>query len=520
MAYKTLALKLYRPSGKKRRMIDQAMMNYTLALRRLLAVCREKVEALARSGEPVSRKELLSLPGREMLRDLNEFDAQPFKDSLVMEFAAVSLLFIAQFRRNAAAKYPEIYLGPDDFRRGLGRLVEEFDAGKISRDEAESEYGRLSLRFGRIHPFYFGRYSSTRDFCLLHDDNSGRFYAKLYLLNHSHAVDSGQEPGKLQLRVIAPGMPEAPPAGGKIRYIVVPLAFGKYQLAELNRVLENPKMLRTAHLKKVKNDYYLLLHIECGAAGRMEAKSRMGIARGFGGGLCYTVETPDGEIADRGIIEKEEPEEQELYLLSRKILRLCKKYRPQVILEAYGGKNDGLPFGEGGNEAPMKTSRYARLCGILKLRLAEQGLPAPVVLGANGLFISCPRCGRMLKKSRITSALFACVECGYAAPVEQVGSLNLVRRLSRYGQDRVPVYHKSEDGKEEYFNPNIGFECSMPAGSPDLSRMYLELKLYVGEPSRVFQNSKKFAILRKLRESPDIRKAVRIVEAGGKERMH
>ncbi len=515
MAYKTLTLQLYRPGSRKRALMDAALLRYSRALQALLDGSREKLSALAASKETVTQRALLGLVDKDLSKSLNLFHIQPFKDSLKMEFAGIASAYVAQKRKNPAAGYPDVTCDPDRFVPSLEALNARFDAGELGRRRYEAETARLLAHTGKLHSLYFARYSDCRDYCLLYDEYKDRFYAKLYLANREDAFDAGELPGALSLRVVAPGLPPAPPSPGRQRFVVLPLAFGRKQYDSLRLALQNPALLHTARLVKKGGAYYLCVNIACGTGRASKTASTMGVSRAPGG-LHYTVCRKD-EILAQGRIALSAQPAQLLHLLANRVAELAGEHASQVVLEAEGGKGDRLTVPAGSARAGeaaagyiLRLPQYKKLSEILSYKLPEKGLPAPIEVSANGLFFTCPLCGGRTRRNRITKELFACVECGYASPAANVGSENLARRLSRYQAARVPLYFAAKDGSTLFFNRALGFAFPLPQGA-DKAALYGALQRFLSGASGFESDAKKYGLLQKLRRAPRLQDAVRFV---------
>lgn len=488
--YKTIMLQIYKPSNTKRRILDSALERYTQALGYLLERYRGQIIEMACAGGPVRRASLLGMIGKDALHELNRFAVEPFKDSIKMEFAALAAVFIAQRRKNPRARFPRV----------------------------QAEQGRGGAG---SHPLYFGRYAVNRDYCLLYDQSTGRFYAKLYLLNAAGRIAPPAAPqGRLRLQYLTQERQDFLQQQDPRRYIVTPLAFGRHQLRDLNRLLEDPGLAHTARLKKTGESYYLFVNISCGEAGMLPVRSTMGLARSADGGLGYTVcenaGAKPGGILETGHFGRQQPDCQKLYLLAKSVIGVCRRFACQVVVESNGGRNDKLLLKKPEGAQPLTTTEYAKLVKILSYKLAEEGLPQPVALSANHLFTSCPSCFSASHKSRISSELFACVECGYASDAESVGSLNLVRRLYHYKNDCVPLTLTRVGGRLVFTNRILGFEYTLPPGSENYTPMYYALNRLVHLPLDEKIDSPRYAVLKKLRSAPDIREAVRIRERSAK----
>lgn len=506
MAYKTLMLQIVRPSAHKRALLDLAMLRYARALQFLLDKFRDTLETCAWSDDSVPRGALLGLVDRQTAKELNRFDVQPFKDSLKIEFASIASAYIAGRKRNAETGYPCVDARPG---ASLPELIDRYDRGLIgARAFGQACDGVLSGD-DRIHPLYFGRYAVNRDYCLLYDIYTGRFYARLTLLNSAQRETPAVGAGRLSLHYVAQGMSPVINRPGKRNFIIVPLAFGRQQYEDLKRAVENPAILHTARLVKKEGKYYLMVNIACAPAQPVAALTTMGVARDFHGGLHYTVCDKGGEILAKGNIRVNSPDDQVPFALAKEIARIALRRRAQVILASNGGKNDGVYLNAAGTALSVK--QYTDITETLSYKLPDKGLPQPVLVSANGLYSTCPRCESRTRRNILSGRLFACVECGYAADFETVGSENLAKRLILYRHDKVPVYACNSDAGLRFYNQTLQFECLIPADSEDYSQMYYELNLLVHGVNDFITDRKKYAMMKKLRESPNIKDAIRIV---------
>lgn len=511
MPYRTITLKIYKPSRKKREIMDIALYNYGRALQLLFDRCEEKVTALSDDSR-IKRNELLSLIGKPVLKELNLYNAEPFKDALKYDFAAAIFAYMAQRRQNPRSGYPAAEIDRERLDSCLSDILTRLDGGALSAARADELLTKLLYKSGRLHSVYFGRYAQNRDYCLLYDDYTKRFYAKLYLLNAANRTIDEKNSRKSYLKYIMPGLPQAELNETKKRYILVPLAFGKYQLDTLKKALVNPNLLHTARLLKKQDEYYLVVSVDAESADIKPAKTTMGVARNAQGGVCCSVLMGE-KVLLNGEIQADQSAAagQKLFILAKKIVAIAEKYQSQVVVEALGGRNDAVVFKKN-DCTPLRTTEYQRLAEILGYKLPGAGLPAPTAVSANGLYSTCPRCGANTRKNRLLQKLFACVECGYAETGETIGSFNLAQRLLKYKADKIPIYCEKSDGNRLYFNKTLGFSCTIPDNEPDLQKLYYELKLYIKQDKAFESNRKKYGMIKKLRSAENIRNAVKIIE--------
>lgn len=501
MLFKTLTLKIYRPTKVKRQILDNAMKNYSNALQWLLLKRKEAIIAVAVSGENLTKGKILSLLEKDCVKELNSFNVEPFKDSLKMEFASIVSGYIAQFKRKKTG-FPQITINEQDYKEEFDKLISNYTFKEISFKNFQKKSTALISHAERIHLLYFGRYSCTRDFCLLYDELADKFFVKLYLLNKENKIKSPENSGYRDLKYVAPGLPEVKFSKGTRRYLILPLAFGKSQYTQLKSALYDPSILHTAKVMKKGKEYYLLLNIECKQKIHINTVTTMGVARDEIG-LHYTVLG-----SENGRINIDYNEESRIYIIAANIIKKAVMYKAQVIIEANGGKNDAAVKGK--KSAPFLSSDYIKLAKVLSYKLPETGLPAPIEVSANGLYNVCPKCGCRTSKNRLTEHIFACIECGYAGLIENIGSEGLAVRLEKYRNDKIPIYCLENEDSLVYYNKALDFEFEDTSKSRDLSQFYYQLALYVNSNVDCANDSKKYCLIKKLRDADNIRYVIRI----------
>lgn len=511
MVYKTLMLQLYKPSKHKRDLIDKAFLRYSQALQFLMDRYKEEIEELSKSKEDVTQRRILNMVDKETAKSLNQFGAQPFKDSLKIEFACVAASYIAQKRNHVKAGYPLLFLDASLYPSAVFDCINRFDLRQINRHNLACQCSKLTAQVGRLRPIYFGRYAMNRNYCLLYDKYKDRFYAKLYLLNLNDSLPSGNWTSGLSLEYIWNGMPPLLNKPGSRRYLVVPLSFGKKQYAALKETLANPRLLHSARLVKRGNQYYLMVNMECSRNNSLETVTIMGISRSGSGGLDYAICNKNGEITQSGKI-LEQPGPDFLYRYSNTIAKIAVDNRSQIVLEANGCKNDRVPVPSCERNFLFFTAQYAFLSNILKYKIPEKGLPAPIEVSANGLFLTCPNCGVRTQRNMVTDELFICIHCGYASESEWIGSENLAKKLLRYHSDKIPITIVEKDNCILCYNNILGFECKLSSGTTDYAQMYSKLAQFLKAMGGTFiHDSKKYSVWKKLVHTPNLENSIRLI---------
>lgn len=438
MGLRTIILKLHKPGKSKQMLLDKAITNYNIAFSFLLRKAYENLEEIqSRLSGNSSRFTTFALSkwiDKKTLKELNEYDVQPFKDSLKLDFGMTLASYL--------------------------RLKEvEPEVGFPSMGDITAHIGSTGLR-----PIYFCRYDTMRCYCLLYDRKKDRYYVKLYLANNRNAKtvpDRSERCGRLVYIHKEGGIMEN--GRRKESFIIVPLSFGKWQEKVLKEALERPECLRTAKLYKKGGAYYLAVSIDTGDAASIKTINYMGISRGLKNKLNYTVVDQKGELLSQGTIAdgNRKPEAvmqqykkglplNDLHVDANLITDIAVASKAQVIVQNLREKGDGITWGIRDKDElqaeykqeirpEYRMRDYNRLTGLLDYKLPGQGLPPPVKVSSVDIFATCCSCGRNSKSNRSMKDLFICVACGATMEIEKLGSLNLAKKLIHYNSSRIKI---------------------------------------------------------------------------------
>lgn len=464
MGLKTIVLKIYKPGREKKEILDGAIYNYSEAFRFLLGrACREigVIGGNYRSGNgPYRAGAIMKWVDRDLCEELDRFKVQPFKDSLKFE---------------------------------LGMVL----AGYLNLRETGAEAGLPKAGGSAERPVYFCRYDTRRSYCLLYDREKNRYWAKLYLLNKDAArtMDIRKYAGN-RLEYVCEGSGAFKCSRHKANYIIVPLSFGKYQERFLREALDDPKKLRTARLIKRGKDYYLAVSIDMGKPEALAAETYMGVCRGFDNSLIYTIVDQSGNIVGSGPVPgaggpvEKAATLNELHIAANNITEIAQKNKSQVIIQNLVKMGDEISWTDsGGNECRPVYDRwtYIRLSELLDYKLADKGLPSPVRVNSFDIFYRCFDCGLYSKKNRFGIDMFICTKCGATMGVEELGSLNLARKLIRYGRSRIKVKAATVPGGIRFTSKLIGLDCFIPHGKKQPEALRQEIERLIED---MRQNSK------------------------------
>ena len=178
-------------------------------------------------------------------------------------------------------------------------------------------------------------------------------------------------------------------------------------------------------------------------------KKEISICRGINNLLNYGVVDMNGNIVEVGtLIHENDFIEKEvqvlLYKTVKKICEIALKYYCEILTEGLSHRNDFLNFMDGEgilHTTPFKKSYYFELIRILKYKSAPGGLRKVLELSPLDIFLRCPACYTLSKRNRFNQDMFLCTSCGTLMDIDELGSINLARKLLSY--HKTPIILKS-----------------------------------------------------------------------------
>jgi len=474
------------------------MINYTKAFDYLLQEAKDCSFFDTPEFRAGGKYKLSKWVDKDLASRLNQFHAEPFKDSLKLDFAMTFSSYLELKAKGRKASFPGSY--------------------------ADSEGNLTSLR-----PIFFCRYDIKRDYCLLYDREKARFFIKLYLLNQKSArsvpADSKKE-SKLE-HVHKTGQKLIHTAS-RARYIILPLSFGTWQEQYLKQSLENPEILKTARLLQRNGDFFITINLNLPEKEPVKTETFLGISRGPENSFSITVTDQQGEVRSTELIGLQEVKNSqnhtysmELYPVVKRIVAAARENKSQVILENLSEYQDGIhevDFDCGKNRNIIKKSVYQSMERILNYKLEAEGLPQPVKVSPLGIFSTCPKCGLNTKKSRLSKGMFLCVSCGAAYHIRSLGSLNLANRLIKYNTDDIRIKVVKEESGFKLSNEILGLEICVPNTEDvydNLSREISDIIRSAKENRSVVINRKdyrrKWSMIQKIESFDDFTKHITFV---------
>lgn len=530
MGMRTITLKLHKPSKRKQEIIEKAMVNYTAGFRFLLDRAWEQLRTIEdkfreeRGGYRAAR--ISKWVDASLGKELNRFGIEPFKDSLKMDFGMVMAGYLNLKSIQQNVSFPAISLNSRESDEAYEEIHSWLMDGKMTLQEYIRRLDWIERKRNCQKPIFFCRYAPNRDYCLLYDAQKKRYYAKLYLMNAKDGQRKRLESstGKELLYIHESGKTFVPGVRAE-RFILVPLAFGKFQEQYLLKALENPGILKTARLYKRSGEYYLSVSVDLGTPERLSVKAHLGVARGLDHVLNYTVCDGSGFIVAQGSLELPgrtagKPTDfsvHEIHILANQVADLAEKYKAQTVLCKFDDKSDRIRWHR--RDLPLMGCKdYNTLGRLLAYKLEGRGLPPPILVSPVGIFYTCPRCGTHCKANRFSRDLFICTACGHAANIEQVGGENLARRLMKYNGTLFDIKVQRLGERLQFSSSALGMSFYTGNSPQCMEELASELKrladCYCSQRYEMEKSSKlksRYYLMKKLSMQKDILKAIKIV---------
>jgi putative transposase len=349
-ALKTITLKLHDIGSYKKDIIDEAMMNYSRAFQYLLDALYCDIENTKndKDGKDVySLFDVKKLIGKDLIENLNEFNIEPFKDSLIIDFSAVISGYLNSLMNGREQSYPSVFISDEKFEHEYNELMNEYIENVEDPAPIEEKIKRLIALKDRSRPIFFCRYATCRNYCLLYDPEKNRYYAKIYLMNVKNEKRKvSLVNSEKSIKYISKDNKIFEKSTRKNCFLVFSLSFGSYQEEFLKKALKDPEILRTARLIKKKDDYFLSISIIEKFEQSIETLNYMGISRGIDCAVSYTVVDLNGNKLFENFIDSEKIPVQdcEINRIANTLLKISREHKCQVIMENLQNSRDRLTY--------------------------------------------------------------------------------------------------------------------------------------------------------------------------------
>lgn len=456
--YKTISLKLKKPTNSKKIILNNAIERYSIAYEILLRKIKPEITKWYESGEKYNKTRFLKLMDKNVFAAASHLGIEPFKDSLKLDLSKTISVFFSKRSNGMKNSYPISRTDDED----INMLISQVSF-------RNSEIKKYLEKYCSVRPLLFCRHDEKRDYSLICSE--GKYFAKLYLYNRKNCING-------------------------CRYVIFPLmipdGFKKYFFENCNL------QLKSSELIKKENEFFLNVKVWTKPEKQKECRNFLGIARGINEELVYAVSDESGDILSfSGMSYKDINGINKLHTLSKEIVRIAEEQRCSIILENISYRNDMLD--NGSDFLPISVSDYGKLSFFIGYKAEAKGLPSPVSVSPGGIFYMCPRCGTVKKNNRFGKDKFICVSCGYSNSLEYIGAVNLARTLINYKKNKITVKLKQTDNKYIFCVDALKyrFECDI---SPNAMKMfYHDIESFITDNFSSFDNNQK-SVVYKIKE--------------------
>lgn len=484
--YLTCAFKLHNPSAHKRVVLDYAFTEYTNEYGRLLDWARENEAHLETNGK---RRDKYQGDGVRALMPKQSDIKTPIhgslKDALLGDVAGNLASYLALKEGGFKPSFP---VGRNTTPNALQIAEADFAACLDTDDFAYLQVALMRQTHGAYMPMEFSRAdgaTQARNFSLLTRPDRDGLFAVLYLLPAKHALC--KPVGPLRDTLVRADTGEVFKANPTVA-ILVPLELGSngWQFNKfIDAAHKGYASVKSAHLVKEENDYYLHVAFEFETQPAYEAQAYLGIDKGILFSAAYSVVDLTGRVITMGHLDDElrslqikhgqERERRQrdgkvvtkrhfktqaydniLYSLANQLIDLAVQHQAQIVLEDLNIQVKG----------GRVVSRFRKLDHILTYKSALAGCPKPRQIWAANSSLICSVCGcKGIRNDRD----FRCPECSYRGHSDDNAAVNIARR-ALYRKADWPDYwtfHRS-------FANLAGLETKT-----DLRRDYAQLALAI-----------------------------------------
>lgn len=493
MPYKTISLKLLRPSRVKRNFLDNALERYSLSFEQIL----RRIGSLNPNLAVLSKTQQQKLLDAEVMSIADNYDAQPFKDALKMDISMLLSSYSGRVKAGMQSNFPVTRTDNED----INKIINSDE--KVTKRQINAVFDKL----GNYRPLLLCRFGINRDYSILKQNNTDGYYVKVYLFNLKNAIPVNGNENK-PLKYITNGE-ELTHTRRKKRYLILPLQTGDWQKKHLKEIEQGKAMPKSAVLVKKGHEYFLNVRLWYEPISAFSVKTYLGVVRGVTGELCYHVCCRNGEGLETGIISSNKNRgKNRLHHLANSILKLAADNKSQLVLYNLTTRSDSLNQSDW--IASVSPSEYTELEQMVAYKSELRGLPVPVSVSPSGVFYKCPCCTSFKYANRMDRNIFLCTNCGFSGRLEEIGAGNLARALITYKRNKLNVHYYQQHGEIHFYCKALGLSYSCTDGSHALNSFYKYIYTYLIE-SQNKKNKKLTSIYKKLSSSDDISEHIKLI---------
>ncbi len=442
-SFHTLKIGLERPSRRKQALLDDCFRAYAEGFQALLDQKRLAIADLAAQKVCPPLSGLLRLFTPADRACLKLLGLEPLADSLIQDLAMMLRSHLSLCQHGQRSRYPLIRTSPEQWQQeAIVRLDAWTMQPPAARTSLATDLHRTAEAIGRIKSIYLGRHSEKRDFCLLYQPATGRFYAKIFLMNRQRAKAwqsqqsvSGHRASPDPLYHLNEAHSLLPLPTEKDRYLVFPLAMGQAQHTLLLAAWSDPSSLRSARLCRTRSGTDLHIHLRRPSAGADFGAPLhwIGLVRSSQASCALSICRQDGSLVRQELLDLA-PDQ-----VVATVRKLARQTHAQVIVPELAHHWDGL-YREVADQVPV-AAKLARktwldLVEKLKTSLSRAGLPLPVLISPYHIYQTCPKCQSKRKDNRSLPMLLVCTSCGFSQDISLAASHNLVAKYLSYPRER------------------------------------------------------------------------------------
>jgi putative transposase len=166
----------------------------------------------------------------------------------------------------------------------------------------------------------------------------------------------------------------------------------------------------------------------------------------------------------------------------------------------------------------INCSSYNQLGHILDYKLPEKGLPPPIRISPAGVFCTCPECGLNTRYNRFSKELFICTACGKTMNIEQLGSLNVARRLNCNNEQSLKIKIEKTPEGVRLTNKVLGLNYhvrnpreNMDGFIQEIERTVEDFYKNISKNTRNKEFKKKYSLIKKIEQAEDLNGIIQIV---------
>lgn len=148
------------------------------------------------------------------------------------------------------------------------------------------------------------------------------------------------------------------------------------------------------------------------------------------------------------------------HLISKRIVQNAQDTGRAIALEDLGGIRDRVTVRGRKQRARHANWSFHQLRKFISYKADLAGVPIFLVDPRN-TSRTCPNCGCVDKRNRVTQSLFSCVSCGHSAPADTNAAVNIAARAV-VNQPKVSNLSDSGTNPFHYYGVIDGYRSTIP----------------------------------------------------------